>query len=106
MIQLLRTIHWNSRPIKQENGEPSSKKIKKEIKNDPEAQELENTITKQNKEYFKIRDALSKKTNKAIWLQILDHNKQAVPSGKSEVWALELYNESANKLIMNIFLFF
>lgn len=75
----------NFRPIKQETSEPSSKKIKKEMKDDTETQELEKTIAKQNKDYFKTRDALKKSTEKSIWVRILERNKQAVPSGKSEV---------------------
>lgn len=42
-------------------------------------------MAKQNEEYFKIRDKLKKSTNKSIWIQILERNKQAIPSGNSEV---------------------
>lgn len=73
------------RAIKQHVDEPDSKKIKKEEKVDGEAKKLEQLITKQNKEYFKIRDQLKANTNKKIWIEILQRNKQAIPEGNSEV---------------------
>lgn len=57
----------------------------KKIKKDDVDIELEKKIEKQNKEYFKLRDALEANTKKAIHIGILEANKQAVPEGSSEV---------------------
>lgn len=59
--------------------------MKKEEKVDKETADLEKLMAKQNKDYFKVRDALKKNTKKEDWILILERNKQAVPSGNSEV---------------------
>lgn len=76
------------RAIKQDIDEPDIKRAKKEEKVDKEAADLEKLMSKQNKEYFKVRDALKKCTNKEQWILILERNKQAVPSGRSEVYTI------------------
>lgn len=68
--------------IKQDIDEPIVKKVKK----DDVDIELEKKIEEQNKEYFKLRDALEAHTTKRIHVDILKANKQAVPEGNSEVW--------------------
>lgn len=57
----------------------------KKVKKDDVDIELEKKIEKQNKEYFKLRDALEAHTKKSVHIDILEANKQAVPEGKSEV---------------------
>lgn len=59
--------------------------MKKEEKKDKDTAELEKVMAKQNKDYFKVRDALKKNTKKEDWILILERNKQAVPVGNSEV---------------------
>lgn len=57
----------------------------KKVKKDDVDIELEKKIEKQNKEYFKLRDALEAHTKKSIHVDILEANKQAIPEGNSEV---------------------
>lgn len=59
--------------------------MKNEVKDEVDSA-LEKKIEKQNKEYFKLRDALEANTNKTIWMNILETNKQHVPAGNSEVF--------------------
>lgn len=75
------------RAIKQDPEAPSVKKLKSE---DPE---LDKLIEKQNKEYFKLRDALQAQTNKHHWLSILRANEQNIPEGPSDVSGVKAIRE-------------
>lgn len=58
------------------------KKAKLELKEDPEAKELEEKIAKQNAELFKYRDKIQKeKMKKDDMIAILEENDQDVPEG-------------------------
>lgn len=67
--------------IKQDVDEPPEKKMKP----NKEDVELEKKMEKQNKEFFKLRDAIEAATKKSKQIEILEANKQAVPEGNAEV---------------------
>lgn len=63
-----------------------------------EDDELDKLIEKQNKEYFKLRDALEAETTKPIRIEILRANKQTIPEGNSEVCHQSLLVETLQLL--------
>ena len=67
----------------QSNGkdEPDSKKAKTE-KVDPEEAALKEKMKKQNKQIFYYRDLLKKHLKKTDLYNLLEHNKQEIPSGE------------------------
>lgn len=67
---------------------PEIKKQKVEVKDEVDAAAdaaLEKLLTDQNKEFFKIHDKLKDRLKKPELIEILEKNKQQVPSGNSEV---------------------
>ena len=69
--------------------EPDAKKPKLE-KEDPEEAAQKEKMKKQNKQMFYYRDLLGKHLKKQDLYNLLEHNKQEIPSG--EVWIIRLDN--------------
>ncbi|KAJ6635587.1 Poly [ADP-ribose] polymerase [Pseudolycoriella hygida] len=76
-------------PMKMDEVMPAIKKPKVEVKEEKDAAaadaKLEKLISEQNKEFYKIHDKLKDKLKKTELIQILEKNKQEVPSGTSEI---------------------
>ena len=65
------------------SDEPDSKK-KKIDKEDPEEKAVKEEMKKQNKKMFYYRDLLSKHLKKQDLYNLLEHNKQEIPSGEEK----------------------
>ena len=63
--------------------EPDSKKMKID-KEDPEEKAIKEEMKKQNKKMFYYRDLLSKHLKKQDLYNLLEHNKQEIPSGEEK----------------------
>ena len=62
--------------------EPDSKKAKLEVKEDPAETARKEEMKKQNKKMFYYRDLLSKNLKKQELYNLLEHNKQEIPTGE------------------------
>ena len=62
--------------------EPDSKKMKLEVKEDPAEAALKEKMKKQNKQMFYYRDLLKKHLKKQDLYNLLEHNKQEIPTGE------------------------
>lgn len=81
------------RPMKLDEVMPEIKKQKVEVKDEVDTAAdaaLEKLMADQNKEYYKIHDKLKASLKKPELIEILEKNKQEVPSGTSEVEAVRL----------------
>ena len=77
---LLEKLPKVKRKIEANGGdEPDSKKMKKE---DPEEAAEKEKMKKQNKQMFYYRDLLSKHLKKQDLYNLLEHNKQEIPTGE------------------------
>ena len=83
---LLEKLPKVKRKIEANGGdEPDSKKMKKE---DPEEAAEKEKMKKQNKQMFYYRDLLSKHLKKQDLYNLLEHNKQEIPTGEVSTWHL------------------
>ena len=64
--------------------EPDSKKMKLEIKEDPAEAAKKEEMKKQNKKMFYYRDLLGKHLKKQDLYNLLEHNKQEIPTGEEK----------------------
>jgi len=62
--------------------EPDSKKVKLEVKDDPAEAALKSKMKKQNTKMFYYRDLLKKHLKKQDLYNLLEHNKQDIPTGE------------------------
>ena len=84
---LLEKLPKVKRKIEANGGdEPDSKKMKKE---DPEEAAEKEKMKKQNKQMFYYRDLLSKHLKKQDLYNLLEHNKQEIPTGEVSTWQAE-----------------
>ena len=84
---LLEKLPKVKRKIEANGGdEPDSKKMKKE---DPEEAAVKEKMKKQNKQMFYYRDLLSKHLKKQDLYNLLEHNKQEIPTGEVSTWQVE-----------------
>ena len=75
---------------------PSSKKIKKE---DDEEQKKKEDIKKQNKKIFHYRDNLERSLKKNELQELLEYNKQEIPTGNDKVNVIQIFISYFHKFI-------